>query len=107
MADENGRLFLSTISGCVGELLKPIQLSWMSFVEHVRIKHIQAAAFEREKKDPNCSVLQMDFAMNYSCQYQNEIMSALWSRASVGFFCTAALYERDLPLHFHVHRRPK
>ena len=95
-ADENGRLFLSTNSGCVGELLELIQLSWMSFVEHVRIKHIQAAAFEREKKDPNCSVLQMDFAMNYSCEYQNEIMSALWSRASVGLF-TAALYERDLP----------
>ena len=36
--------------------------------EHIRNKRIQAKAFEREKVDPNSSVLQCDFAMAYSCE---------------------------------------
>ena len=41
-------------------------------------------------------VLQIDFAMAYSCEYQNEIQSALWSRNSINLF-TAALYSNNLP----------
>ena len=66
------------------------------FQEHVRIKRIQAHKFETEKKNPNCTVMQMDFAMAYSCEYQDEIQSALWSRNSVNLM-TVALYQRDLP----------
>ena len=34
------------------------------------------------------------FAMSYSCEYQAEIQSALWSRASVTLF-TAAVFYKD------------
>ena len=34
--------------------------------------------------------------MGYSCEYQNEIQSALWSRNSINLF-TAALYSNNLP----------
>ena len=47
---------------------------------------MQAAAFENDKKDENTSVLQCDFAMAYSCEYQDEVQSALWSRASINLF---------------------
>ena len=33
----------------------------------------------------------MDFAMNYACEYQNEVQSALWSRESVMLFTAAVI----------------
>jgi len=59
-------------------------------------KKIQANLFENEKSSPKCSVFQMDFAMAYSCEYQNEIQSALWSRQSVNLL-TAALFAKEEP----------
>ena len=41
-------------------------------------KSKEHATFEKGKLDPNCMLLQADFAMAYSCEYQNEIQSALW-----------------------------
>ena len=61
------------------------------FQEHVRIKRVQSEAFEFDKNDEQLSVLNFDFAMAYSCEYQNEIQSALWSRQSVNLF-TAMFY---------------
>lgn len=37
-------------------------------------------------------VLQIDFAMAYSCEYQNKVQSALWSRASVQLFTAAGFF---------------
>ena len=33
------------------------------------------ATFEKVKLDPNCMLLQVDFAMAYNCDYQHEIQS--------------------------------
>ena len=38
-------------------------------------------------------ILQIDLAMAYSCEYQDEIQSALWSRASVTLFTAAVFYK--------------
>ena len=54
-------------------------------------KSKEHATFENGKLDPNCMLLQADFAMAYSCEYQNEIQSALWWCRSVNLF-TAATY---------------
>ena len=51
---------------------------------------MQAQQFEMDK---GVHVLQMDFAMAYECQYQNEVQSALWSRGSVILFIVAAMYK--------------
>ena len=40
-------------------------------------------------------MLQIDFAMSYSCEYQNEIHSALWSRESVMLFTAAMTYKAE------------
>ena len=39
-------------------------------------------------------LLQVDFAMAYTCKYQNEIQSYLWSHRSVNLF-TAPTYNAD------------
>ena len=87
---------MQTKYGCRGELLDILEEDWNGIQEHIRIKKIQAAAFDKEKADINSSVLQVDFAMSYTCETQNEIQAALWHRNSVGLF-TAALYQKDLP----------
>ena len=50
--------------------------------------------FEQNKKDSKCHLLQVDFAMAYSCKYQNEVQSALWSCQTVNLF-TAATYDTN------------
>ena len=79
--------------GCVGEL-KDLLSEFSFFKEHVRIKRIQSTAFTENKKRNDCHVLQCGFAMAYSCDYQNEVQSDLWSRKCINLF-TAALYSKN------------
>jgi hypothetical protein len=72
--------------GCVGELEDEIIQTWTEVQAHVRTKKIQSNLFQQIKNDQNCSMLQIDFAMSYTCEFQNEIQSALWSRQSVNLF---------------------
>ena len=88
------QLSMSQKSGCVGQLKEELFEAWPDFQEHVRVKGIQFQAFEKDKINPNSHVLQCDFAMAYSCEYQNEIQSGLWSRNGVNLF-TAALYSNQ------------
>ena len=53
-----------------------------------------SASFEQDKLNEKYQFLQIDFAMAYSCKYQNEIQSALWSQRSVNLF-TAAVYNTN------------
>ena len=64
------------------------------FQEHVGIKYIQSHSFEEDKLNDSNRILQTDFAMTYSWDYQNEIQSALWSRETVQLF-TAALFFKN------------
>ena len=88
---ENGRIQKEKFSGCTGELVDKLLESFPGYREHVRVKRIQANAFEMDKN--SAYVIQIDFAMAYSCEYQNEIQSALWSRASVNLF-TVAIFNK-------------
>lgn len=88
--NNDGRLLLQFKEGCAGELYELIQADIQNFLAHVIIKRIQAHAFQVDQKLENVRLLQVDFAMSYSCSYQNEIQSALWSRASVMLFTAAA-----------------
>ena len=81
-----------TQTGCCGELLKLVLESLPEVQEHTHVKRIQSNAFESLKEEN--IILQIDFAMSYSCEYQAEIQSALWSRASVTLF-TAAVFHKD------------
>lgn len=94
--NDSGRLRLETRSCCEGELLEKIIDGLPLFQDHVRIKRVQSNAFNSDKFDSETSVLQCDFAMAYSCEYQKEIQSALWGRESVNLF-TAAFYHGNEP----------
>jgi len=76
----------------------------------VNNKRIQAAAFNDDKANVDKRVLHMDFAMSYSCEYQNEVQSALWSRANVTLL-TATITEngqtRSLLICSDVKRRTR
>ena len=76
---------------CAGEVLQQLVDEWDIIIAHINTKRVQAQEFESDKKRENVRVLQIDFAMNYSCEYQVEVQSALWSRASVTLFTAAAI----------------
>ena len=91
---ETGHLQIDKKQGCVGELKEDLFSEFSFFKEHVRIKWIQSTAFMEDKKRSDCHVLLCDFAMAYSCDYQNEVQSALWSWKCINLF-TAALYSKS------------
>ena len=76
--------------GCAAELLERIRDDMDKTASHVYTKRVQAEDFE-DDKECGVRVLQMDFAMNYACEYQNEVQSALWSRESVMLFTAAVI----------------
>ena len=57
--------------------------------KHVNIKRVQAQEFEKDKNDPTTRVVQIDYAMNFTSEWQDEIQSALWHRCSVTLFTIA------------------
>ena len=80
----------------VGEVLEIFQVSFPEVCNHVNTKRIQANEFENDKKKPKTRVLQMDFAMAYECEYQNEVQSALWTRGSVNLLTAACTIDGQM-----------
>ena len=67
---------------CAGELKELISRDMDKVKNHIHTKRVQAQDFEDDKACRE-RVLQIYVAMNYSCEYQNEVQTALWSRESV------------------------
>ena len=89
--DDNEVLRKHTKSTCYGELLELVMDTLPEAQEHTRVKRIQSDAFEKLKETNR--ILEIDFAITYSCEYQDEIPSALWSRANVTLFTAAVFYK--------------
>ena len=70
--------------------------------QHVRIKRIQEAKFLEDKAKANVGLTEIDFAMPYSCEYQNEIQSALWTRATINLFTLASFVNQEVTCHLFV-----
>ena len=64
-----------------GNVLDDFTECFEEIVNHVNAKRIQAQAFQDDINDPNARVLQIDFAMAYQYEYQNEVQNALWTSA--------------------------
>ena len=62
-----------TYNTCAGELIECMQNDCDKVLTHVSIKWIQSLQFQEHLQNPEVCVLQIDFAMSYSCEYQNEI----------------------------------
>ena len=73
-----------------------------TFQQHVRIKRIQEARFLEDKAKANVGITQKDFSMAYSCKYQNEIQSALWTRATINLFTLARFVNQEVTCHLFV-----
>ncbi|KAF2896017.1 hypothetical protein ILUMI_10164 [Ignelater luminosus] len=78
-----------------GELFEKTKEDFIEFFHHVSIKRIQSDAFLNDKNNPSVRILQIDFAMSYSCENQNEVQSALWARSSVTLFTAASFFKNE------------
>ena len=63
--------------------------------EHQNPKLIQAAEFQAYINHPKKQVLQIDYAMAFQCELQNETMRAMWTQGSVNLFTCAVHYISD------------
>ena len=89
----DSRLHCVVSEQSVAEVLSSLQQDFKSVAQHINLKRIQADEFSKDKNNEKVRLLQMDFAMNFSCEYQNEVQSALWSRGSVTLFTAAAMHK--------------
>ena len=54
---------------------KPVVL-FLKIITHFSIKRIQSSHIEIDLGNPNIFALQIDFAVSYCCEYQDEVQSA-------------------------------
>jgi len=82
--------------GTLEEALQDLESKIPFFLEHVFIQRKQSSYFEECKTQlkSNEAVVQVDFAENYSCQYQDEIQAAHWCQEQVTLF-TVAIWAKD------------
>ena len=69
--------------------------------KHVNTKRIQAAEFQKDKEDQDTRTLQVDYAMAYQCEEQDEVQGKLFTRPSVNLF-TAALTTKGITKTFCI-----
>ena len=91
------------VKTCTTQLLQSLVMNYYpTFQQHVRIKRIQEARFLEDKAKANVCITQKDFSMAYSCKYQNEIQSALWTRATINLFTLARFVNQEVTCHLFV-----
>ena len=84
------------VVGTVENVLDDLKGQLPRFLWHNLLKEKQSAAYEEDKirsggqAKTNCMV-QMDFAENYTCVYQDEVQSAHWRQTQVTIF-TVMIY---------------
>jgi hypothetical protein len=69
--------------------------------KHVNTKRIQAAEFQKVKDVHVSCTLQVDYAMAYQCEEQDEVQGKLFTRPSVNLF-TAALTTKGITKTFCI-----
>jgi hypothetical protein len=92
----------------LGEALHSLQNQLKTVNRPISVKRTQAQAFAKDKDDISVRILQMDFAMNYSCEYQNEVQCALRSRGSVALFTAATMHRgncKTCPICSHTNKK--
>lgn len=84
----NNRFELSLVQENLSEAVSRLKMQLPNFLLHHFInKQTQATFMEARENASNKSVvIQVDFAENYTCQYQDEIQSAHWNNPQVAVF---------------------
>ena len=71
--------------------MEQLESSFPEICHHTNTKHVQVNQLETDKININARVLQMNFAIAYVCEDQNEIQSALWSMGNIKLFTAASV----------------
>ena len=58
----------------VGEVVEILKERFAGYVAHVNTKRVQQREFLSDKEDPEKRVIQVDYAMGFSCEYQDEVL---------------------------------
>lgn len=81
------------------DLAKHIKNLVPHFLKHVHTKREQALAYRKQIElatspsfEPKIAILQVDFAENYTCGYQDEVQSAHWQQKQISIFTASAWY---------------
>lgn len=84
--------------GSLEEAIQTLEDKMPSILEHVYVKRKQSNFFEDKKANlkSNKAIVQVDFAENYSCRYQDEVQSAHWNQQQVTSF-TIAIWTKNGP----------
>lgn len=71
--NSDNKLRLTTHETSSGELKDKLIDSIHIMMNHVNLKRIQADEFQKDKLNESVRILQVDFAMSFACEYQNEV----------------------------------
>ena len=67
-----------TQSKCVGELFESLVIEREIDMTHINIYYANSKSqFQADLENPNACILQIDFALSYSWEYQNEIQGVV------------------------------
>lgn len=78
--DKPKKIVLKTEESYVGEVKEKLMKGHKEMIKHVNVKKIQSENFIKGKSNAgNTRLVQIDFAMNYTCEMQREVQSALWT----------------------------
>lgn len=97
--DHNNYVIKALCEGTVRDAINELCAQMPKFLWHAFIKDKQASSYSDDKEiaqllDSSSCLLQMDFAENYSCLFQDEIQSAHWHQNQVTLY-TVIAYHRD------------
>lgn len=97
--EENGYLQKAPVEGSTTEAFDDLATQLPKFCWHSFIKDKQATSYSRSKlmamqPESDTCLLQMDFAENFTCLWQNEIQSAHWRQRQVSVY-TVMVYHRE------------
>lgn len=85
-----------TREGFIGELKEIVLKELHLYQSHVRVKRSMDSEFQKDRDSGEAVVMQIDFAMDYNCMFnQNEISSAIYSRGTVTIFTCAFYFLAD------------
>jgi hypothetical protein len=89
------------VNNNVLQIFEDLKCILPNFVVHQRIKNVQHNAYNKIKTDCSHSqiLFQFDFAENFNCLFQDEIMAAHWNNQMVTLFTCCIWNGNSVPVH--------
>ena len=103
----DGYIQKTPLEGSTSDAFDDLASQLPTFFWHSFVKDKQASSYNTSKSvaqelDSYACLLQMDFAENFTCLWQNEIQSAHWRQCQVSIY-TVMVYHREHTLSYVCH----